>query len=271
MIQFPPCKINIGLQILNKRKDGFHDIATVFYPVPLTDVLEVITSENTSIHISGNSIPGKEEDNLCLKAWRLLKKDFHHKLPEVDIYLYKKIPTGAGLGGGSSDAAYMLRLLDEKYHLGLTNDQLLKYAGMLGSDVAFFLQDHPCYATGKGDELYPLTKENLSNYHIVLICPDVHINTAWAYGKVIPHIPKRSVLDMVGEPIENWEGKVVNEFEHPVFEEYPSLKKIKENLYRHGALFASMSGSGSAIYGIFPKENFNPSLFAYENTKGFYF
>lgn len=254
MITFPHCKINIGLQILQKRADGFHDIATVFYPIPLNDVLEIITAGETSFHATGNPIPGEEKDNLCLKAYHLLKKDFSHKLPPVSIHLHKVIPTGAGLGGGSADAAFTLRLLNEKYHLKFTHEQFLRYANQLGSDCAFFLQDRPCYATGRGNELYPLKKEDLGLYHFVLVCPDIHINTAWAYSSVIPHIPHRSVLDLVRDPMEAWEGIVVNDFEHPVFEAYPQLKKIKEALYKQGALYASLSGSGACVFGIFKKE-----------------
>jgi 4-diphosphocytidyl-2-C-methyl-D-erythritol kinase len=270
MIKFPPCKINIGLQILRKRQDGYHDIATVFYPLPLTDVLEVISAKETSLHITGNPVPGEEKDNLCLKAYHLLKKDFH-RLPAVSIYLHKVIPTGAGLGGGSSDAAYMLRILNKKYNLQIPPARLLHYADQLGSDCAFFLQDKPCYATGRGNELFPLTKEDLSGYHFVLVCPDIHINTAWAYGKVIPHIPHRSVLDLVRERIETWEETIVNDFEHPVFETYPSLKKIKETLYKQGALYASLSGSGAAVYGIFPEKGIKQKALSFESARTFYF
>lgn len=271
MIIFPHCKINIGLQILQKRSDGFHDIATVFYPIPFTDVLEVISAEDTSFHATGNPIPGEKKDNLCLKAYHLLKKDFPHRLPPVSIHLHKIIPAGAGLGGGSSDAAFMLRVLNEKYHLKLTQVQLLHYANQLGSDCAFFLQDKPCYATGRGNELFPLTKEDLRQYHFVLVCPDIHINTAWAYSKVIPHIPHRSVLDLVREPLETWEETVANDFERPVFETYPSLKKIKETLYKEGAVYASLSGSGATVYGIFRKEVIKQKAFSFENARVFYF
>lgn len=270
MITFPHCKINIGLQILQKRPDGFHDIATVFYPVPLKDVLEVVSSEETSFHVTGSSIPGDEKDNLCLKAYHLLKKDFH-KLPPAGIYLHKVIPIGAGLGGGSSDAAFTLKILNEKYNLKLSPGQLLKYANQLGSDCAFFLQDKPCYATGKGNELYPLTQEDLGQYHFVLVCPDIHINTAWAYSKVIPGIPHRSVLDLVREPLDTWDGTVINDFEHPVFETYPQLKRIKERLYKEGALYASLSGSGATVYGIFRKEAAKQKALSFENARIFYF
>lgn len=270
MIQFPPCKINIGLQILRKRQDGYHDIATVFYPLPLTDVLEVISAKETSLHITGNPVPGEEKDNLCLKAYHLLKKDFH-KLPPVSIHLHKVIPTGAGLGGGSSDAAFTLKLLNEKYKLQLTPDQLLYNANQLGSDCAFFLQDKPCYATGRGNELFPLTKEDLRQYHFALVCPDIRINTAWAYSKVMPHIPHRSLLDLIREPVETWEGTVANDFERPVFEAYPVLKKIRETLYKQGAIYASLSGSGATVYGIFPERGIKQKALSFENAQTFYF
>lgn len=272
MIIFPPSKINIGLQVISRRGDGFHEIATVFYPLPLSDVLEVVTAgENkTSFYPSGITVPGAEADNLCVKAYHLLKKDFP-QLPDVNIYLHKVIPTGAGLGGGSSDAAAMLKLLTAKYRLDIPAGRLAAYAALLGSDCAFFLQDRPCYATGRGEELYPFTQEDLGAYHFTVVCPDVHIDTAWAYQNVLPRTPARSLLDFVREPVETWRGKVVNDFEKPVFDAHPELARIKEALYRQGALYASLSGSGASLYGIFPRGAGQPPDFSFPDAAIFRF
>lgn len=257
MIIFPTCKINIGLQVIARRDDGFHEIATVFYPLPLSDVLEIVTSKETtpSLHLSGNPVPGNPDDNLCMKAYRMLRHDFE-AIPAVHMYLHKVIPAGAGLGGGSSDAAATLRLLNAKYGLGLSDTRLLDYATRLGSDCAFFLQQRPCYATGRGEELYPFTREDLGDYHFVLVCPDMQISTPWAYQNVQPSRPSRSLLDLVREPVDTWKGSVVNDFEKPVFAAYPALKALVDHLYLQGACYAALSGSGAAIYGIFRKDGF---------------
>jgi 4-diphosphocytidyl-2-C-methyl-D-erythritol kinase len=268
MIIFPHCKINIGLQVISRREDGFHDIATVFYPLPLTDVLEIITANKISFHATGIGIPGDEAGNLCLKAYHLLQKDFPD-LPPVSIHLHKAIPIGAGLGGGSSDAAFTLRLLNEKYHLDLSEVQLSDYAIRLGSDCAFFLQDKPCYATGRGNELSLFTHGELSGYQLVVVCPDIHVDTAWAYNKIAAKTPSRSLPDLVSQPVANWRDVVINDFETPVFEVHPILAGIKEALYTRGAYYASMSGSGSAIFGIFPKDKRVNDL-AFENAKLFF-
>lgn len=269
MIVFAPCKINIGLQILSRRSDGFHNISSIFYPLPLHDVLEIITAPSLSFHPSGIAIPGDPEDNLCLKAWHLLKKDFAD-LPPVEVYLYKNIPVGAGLGGGSSDAASMLKLLNIKYRLHITSEKLIEYAAKLGSDCAFFLQDYPCYVTGRGDELLALKQADLRSYHFLLVCPDIHVNTAEAYGKIKSFIPARSVLDLVREPVATWKDKVINDFEKPIFDLHPGLASIKKKMYEQGALFASMSGSGSSIFGIFEKEPEKKPFMA-EGTRVFSF
>lgn len=270
MITFPPCKINIGLQVLSKREDGFHNIASFFYPLPLTDVLEVITAKELSFHPSGIPIPGKSDDNLCVKAWHLLKKDFP-ELPAVSIYLHKNIPIGSGLGGGSSDAAHMLQLLNNKYRLQIAPEKLIKYAAKLGSDCAFFMQDIPCYITGRGDELLPLKLDALHQYHFMLVCPDIHVNTAEAYQNITPKIPARSLLDMMREPVSVWRDLIVNDFEKPVFKLHPQLSFIKEELYKRGALYASMSGSGSSLYGIFPENVRKQDIPAIEGEKILFF
>lgn len=253
MIIFPPCKINIGLQVLRRRKDGFHDIATIFYPLPLQDVLEIVASEEekVSFRATGIPIPGKPEDNLCVRAYHLLRQDFP-ALPPVHIYLHKVVPIGAGLGGGSSDGAAMLKLLDAKFRLGMTEAARSAYALALGSDCAFFLRDGPCYATGRGETLEPLGMEALRDCRVTLVCPDVPVSTAWAYGQVTPALRSGSLPELVQGPVEAWKGNVVNDFEEPVFRAHPALREIRDRLYEAGALYASLSGTGSAVYGIFP-------------------
>jgi len=257
MIAFPYCKINIGLRVTARRSDGFHDIDTLFYPLPLRDMLEIVPGPETTIHLTGIPVPGSPEGNLCLKAYSLLQKDFP-RLPPVSIHLHKTIPVGAGLGGGSSDAAFMLRLLNEKYRLELSTARLSTYASALGSDCAFFLRDKPCYATGRGDEL-SVSPVDLGNFRIVLVCPDLQVNTAWAYGLVVPGIPPVPLKRMLERPVNTWRDDVKNDFEDPVFAAYPRLAKIKESLYDRGAIYASMSGSGSSVFGLFrgevPKED----------------
>jgi 4-diphosphocytidyl-2-C-methyl-D-erythritol kinase len=253
MTVFPPCKVNVGLQVISRRADGFHEIATVFYPLPLCDVLEIVSAPEgaSALHLSGNPVPGDPDDNLCMKAYRMLRKDYPG-LPEVDLYLHKVIPTGAGLGGGSSDAAATLSVLNDRYALGVTDAALADYASRLGSDCAFFLQQRPCYATGRGEELHPVTLEDLGGYHFVLVCPPIQVSTPWAYSQVEPRRPERPLPELLGEPVAHWKVGVVNDFEKPVFARYPVLADIVRELYRQGACYASMSGSGAALFGIFP-------------------
>lgn len=251
MITFPFCKINLGLQVVARREDGYHDIATIFYPLPLYDVLEIIASDQPVFRVSGQSIPGPEAQNLCLRAYELLKQDFP-QLPSLEVGLHKVIPMGAGLGGGSSDAAAMLGLLNDKFHLNLDYSALSRYAIRLGSDCPFFLQKENCYATGRGEHLQPFRGDNLDGYGIVVVCPEIHVSTAWAYAQITPHRPKWSLLEAALEPIAAWKSSIVNDFEEPVFKAYPVLADIKETLYQKGASYASLSGSGSALYGIFP-------------------
>ncbi len=233
MVAFPPCKINLGLNILRKRSDGYHDIETCFYPVPWTDILEVVPSDKFEFTVSGNVIPG--DDNLCVAAYKLLNA------PPAKIHLHKIIPTGAGLGGGSSDAAWTLRLLNQVFSLGLTKDQLRGYAAGLGSDVAFFLDDIPMIGTGRGEVLTP-ANINLKGKFIVIVKPGVHVSTAEAYAGIVP---KESKLDL-----ENI-SSLKNDFEESIFKKFPEIASIKSKLYEAGAMYASMSGSGSAVYGIF--------------------
>jgi len=255
LIFFPHCKINLGLQVLQKRSDGYHDIASVFYPVPLCDALEIVPQHSSPappIFHYGLPINGSDADNLCLKAWQLLKKD-HPGLPPVEIHLLKNIPMGAGLGGGSSDGAFMLRLLNNKYNLQLTQQRLIDYALQLGSDCPFFINNQPCYATGRGEIMEPLPLD-LKGYQLVLAFPGIHINTGWAFSHLSNNrfiTKKAAPNEVVMQPISQWKHQLVNDFEQPVFESYPALMAIKEYLYSMGAEYASMSGSGSTIFGIF--------------------
>lgn len=251
MIVFPNCKINLGLHVVHKRPDGFHDLETVFYPLALTDALEVITPGTLTFTGSGIHIPGNTADNLCLKAWHLLKKDFP-ELPQIDIHLHKHIPIGAGLGGGSADAAFILQLLNNRFQLKLTQEQLISYAATLGSDCAFFIRNEPCYATGRGEVLEPISVD-LQAWSFILIYPGIHVNTGWAFSKITPRVPERSLRSSISEPVEHWKTLITNDFEAAVFSAHPELAAVKETLYANGAVYATMSGSGSAIVGIFPK------------------
>ncbi len=263
MIDYPNAKINIGLNIIEQRKDGFHNLETIFYPLQLTDALEfIVTSQNeTSLELSGLALDSQSKDNLVLKAYDLLTTDFD--LPKLNIYLHKKIPFGAGLGGGSSDAAFMLTMLNSYFKLGLTTQQLINYAGKLGSDCAFFIENKTSFATGKGDILEKV-KLDLSGFYLVLVCPSIGVSTANAYKNIIPQRPISSLKQLVKLPVKKWQGNVVNDFEKSVFKAYPAIKTIKENLLQMGAEYAAMSGSGDAVFGIFsnsPEEVEMPEYF----------
>ncbi len=251
MVSFPPCKINLGLQVLARRPDGYHDIATCFYPVPSSDIVEVLPFERMEFAVTGTAIPGPAADNLCLKAYRLLKEDFN--LPPVQIHLHKIIPTGAGLGGGSSDAAHILRLLNNIFSLGLSQDRLMQYAAAIGSDCAFFIQDQPMVGSGRGEILAPCTV-SLKGYYLVLVNPGIHISTAQAYAGVRPGPPEQDLNTILNLPVSQWRHPLKNDFEPSVFELHPAIRSIKEKLYDAGAAYASMSGSGSSVFGIFEKE-----------------
>lgn len=254
MITFPNAKINIGLNIIEKRPDHFHNIESVFYPIQLRDALEVIQNlEKSSTDIvftsSGIEIPGNSQDNLCCKAYRLIRNDYN--VPPVKIHLLKHIPIGAGLGGGSADAAFFIKLLNEQFELGISWGEMHHYARQLGSDCSFFISNKPVFAEKKGDT-YESINLNLSNYFIALVYPNIHVNTSTAYSLVTPVKSTRSLEeDILNLPIEEWKHCIHNDFEKSVFTSHPQLKTIKEKLYQHGALYASMSGSGSSIYGLF--------------------
>ena len=267
MVCFPNAKINIGLNIIEKRPDGFHNIETVMYPLTgvVSDALEIVQSSKFKVQNSGIEIPGSESENLCVKAYNLIRKDYP-QVPEIEIHLLKAIPIGAGLGGGSADAAFFIRLLNDKFELGISWGEMHHYARQLGSDCSFFVSNKPAFAEGKGDQLESVNL-NLSGYYVALVCPDIHINTAEAYRGVILHpgpegrkhqSPSRDLGQTVAElPVAQWKKYIHNDFEDSLFPKYPELKKIKEKLYSLGALYASMSGSGSAMYGIFKR---NPAL-----------
>ncbi|MFC2126159.1 4-(cytidine 5'-diphospho)-2-C-methyl-D-erythritol kinase [Bacteroidota bacterium] len=252
MLVFPNAKINLGLNIIEKRNDGFHNLSSCFYPVKWCDVLEIIESRKFEFAVNGINIPGKSDQNLCVKAYNLLKKDY--QLPNVAIQLHKILPIGAGLGGGSSDATYTLKLLNELFQLFLDDNILELYAEQLGSDCPFFISNKPVIAEGKGEILKPV-EIDLSNYFIVIIFPGIDIDTASAYNHVIPSGPDQSISNILKDiPLKEWKKTLKNDFEKSVFLQFPEIKAIKESLYTIGALFASMSGSGSSVYGIFNKQ-----------------
>ncbi|WP_420146844.1 4-(cytidine 5'-diphospho)-2-C-methyl-D-erythritol kinase [Spirosoma sp.] len=248
MIIFPNCKINLGLHITEKRADGFHNLQSCFYPVAWSDILEVIPSDTFAFTSSGLPIPGEQTGNLCIRAYDLLKTDFD--LPLAQIHLQKNVPIGAGLGGGSADAAFTLRLLNERFSLGLNNAQLESYARRLGSDCAFFIQNRPLYCIEKGD-VFEEIEVDLNGYHIMLVHPNLAISTAEAYAGVRPRQPEVSLYTQLQKSPATWRETVHNDFEDSLFPKYPVLPEIKQQLYQAGAVYASMSGSGSTIYGIF--------------------
>lgn len=261
MIVFPNCKINLGLNVIGKRTDGFHDLETVFYPLAFTDVLEIAASENSSneLVITGLQVPAGES-NLCMKAYSLLKKDFPH-MPFIKIHLHKAIPMGAGLGGGSADAAFSLKLLNKKFINSLTAEQIKRYALQLGSDCPFFIDNIPSFATGRG-ECLDAVDLHLENYKIMLVNPGIHVDTAWAYSKITPSRPATSIKDIIRQPPQMWVDALTNDFERPVFEEYPEIKQLKKMLYDAGAVYASLTGSGSTVYGLFHKHQSINTSFA---------
>ena len=289
MIVFPNCKINLGLQILNKREDGYHNLATVFYPLPLKDALEVVRRDDgrwttddretphdsrltTHVNFSSTGLPiaGDTTNNLCVKAYNLLQKDFP-SLPPVLMHLHKAIPMGAGLGGGSADGAFALKLLNETFQLGLSTQQLIDYALQLGSDCPFFIINKPCYATGRG-ELLEKVELDLSAYKFAIVNPGIHVNTGWAFGQLNlsgrsadsstqPNNFKRpdseqhpDLKTIIQQHISTWKDQLINDFEEPVCKAHPEIGTIKQQLYDAGAVYASMTGSGSTVFGIFEQE-----------------
>ncbi|WP_428664983.1 4-(cytidine 5'-diphospho)-2-C-methyl-D-erythritol kinase [Runella sp.] len=250
MITFPNAKINIGLHITEKRSDGFHNLESCFYPVGWSDVLEVIPANEFSFSSSGIDIPGDPAKNLCVKAYELLKNDFD--LPPLAMHLLKIIPIGAGMGGGSSDAAFTLTLLNQFYRLELSTEALENYARRLGSDCAFFIQNKPVYCYEKGDRFADISL-SLKGKYILLVYPNLHISTAEAYAGVKPQVPTVNLLEALQRPMPEWRHCIQNDFEKGLFQKYPVLPEIKALLYGKGAVYAAMTGSGSTIYGIFEK------------------
>ena len=257
MISFPNGKINIGLSVIGKRTDGYHDLESIFYPINVKDSLEIITSNLDQLEISftssGLEIDGNESNNLCIKAYKLLKKDFP-SLPHIKMHLHKAIPIGAGLGGGSANGTAALKILIEKFGISINNEMLLHYALQLGSDCPFFINNTPSLATGRGEILKPINLD-LSAYNIFIINPGIHINTAWAFSKLKPDSSVTNLNNIISIPINNWKELIRNDFEIAIFNSFPVLELIKSSLYKAGALYASMSGSGSTLYGIFEKSN----------------
>lgn len=252
MICFPNAKINLGLFITEKRPDGFHNIESVFYPVGWNDALEVIETPNALNHftleLSGLPIQGAIEDNLLYKAFQLINEK--HPLPKLTVYLHKTLPMGAGLGGGSSDCAFFIKLLNTQFHLNLSEQERLDIARPLGSDCAFFIKNRPIFAHHKGDVFKDITLD-LSAYYIAIVFPHVHSNTKEAYSLVKPTQAPVSLLDIIAQPVNTWKTSMVNDFEPSIFAKYPAVEKVKQSLYDLGAIYASMSGSGSAVFGLF--------------------
>lgn len=259
MISFPNAKINLGLNIVAKRSDGFHDLESCFYPVSWHDILEIIPDKKLSFQSSGLSIPGDPDENLCLKAYRLFARDFN--IGPVAIHLHKVIPIGAGLGGGSSDAAFTLKILNELFNLFLDDDVLCQYARQIGSDCSFFIKNKVTLATKKGDQFEDISID-LTGKNLVLVFPNIHVNTSDAYTGIKPATPSKKVLEIIeNEPIQNWKNQLINDFENTVFSKFPDLEHIKKELYNLGAIYASMSGSGSTLFGLFEQMPHLPEKF----------
>ena len=258
MLTFPCAKINLGLNITSKREDGYHNLETIFYPVPLTDALEVKlmhddfpSDEPCDLKITGNAVDCDEKNNLVVKAYTLLAQDF--KLPRVHTHLVKRIPMQAGLGGGSADGAFMIRLLDERFRLNMGFAEMERYASRLGSDCAFFITTEPSFGTGRGEVLEPvnIAEHNLQGYYIAIVKPAIAVSTREAFKQIICRQPEHCCRDIVRQPVETWKTVLTNDFEEPAFKQHPELADIKQRLYDLGAVYAQMSGSGSAFFGLF--------------------
>ena len=259
MITFPIAKINLGLNVVEKRLDGYHNLQTVFYPVPIMDALEIApmsegfpSDVDCDLKVTNIHIEGDEQRNLVVRAYQLLKKDFP-SLPRIHTHLWKGIPTQAGMGGGSSDCAYMIRLLNETFDLQLTNEQMQQYAAQLGADCAFFIESVPCYAEGIGEPLEHISLD-LSGWYIGVVRPDIPVPTKEAFSRIHPHYPSLNCREVVMQPVETWRDNLINDFEESVFALHPEIGAVKEQLYKMGATYAAMSGSGSALFGLFKEE-----------------
>ena len=257
MIISPCCKINIGLNVVAEREDGYHDIETVFYPVRLCDTLSVEPQSNElrtvcALTVSGNIPIGNADDNSVVEAYRLVAS--LHKLPPVKAELHKNIPSQAGLGGGSADAAFMIKLLNKQFALGMGNDEMRRIAARIGADCAFFIDPQPCYATGVGERLEPLTLTEIKGYYLAIVKPDVAISTAEAYSHIASRKPAKSCREIVNQPLETWKSELSNDFEEFAFARHPILAEIKKRFYSAGAVYSQMSGSGSAMFALFASE-----------------
>ena len=276
MISFPIAKINLGLNVVEKRPDGYHNLQTVFYPVPIKDALEVHVMDEAfpsdydcDLKVTNITIEGDEQRNLVVRAYQLLKQDFP-TLPRIHSHLWKGIPTQAGMGGGSSDCAYMMLLLNQQFQLGLTDEQLIEYAAKLGADCAFFILSRPCYAEGIGEKLQPIDL-SLSGYYIAVVRPDIPVPTKEAFSRIRPHYPAQNCRETVMQPIDTWRDTLINDFEESVFALHPEIGDIKQRLYDMGATYAAMSGSGSALFGLFKKQPDSlsqafPNMFTFCNS-----
>ena len=256
MITFPIAKINLGLNVVEKRPDGYHNLQTVFYPVAIKDALEVQemgegfpSDVDCDLKVTNIVIEGDEQRNLVVRAYKLLKEDCP-TLPRIHTHLWKGIPTQAGMGGGSSDCAYMITLLNNMFKLGLTHEQMIDYAARLGADGAFFIKSEPCYAEGIGEKMQPIAL-SLKGWYIGVVRPDIPVPTREAFSRIHPHYPEKCCKEVVMEPVEMWRGVLTNDFEESVFSLHPEIGAVKEELYKRGATYAAMSGSGSALFGLF--------------------
>ena len=256
MIVFPNCKINLGLHILQKRNDGFHNLETIFYPLPIQDGLEIIQNDTKepSLEFTASGLPvdGALENNICYKAYYLLKQQFL-QLPPIKMHLHKHIPMGAGLGGGSADGAYTLLILNKKFNLGLSESALIDLSLQLGSDAPFFIINKPAFASGRGEHLTPIDLD-LSAYKFFIVNPKIHINTGWAFSQINPNDNRPSLKQLIQSPLTDWRELLTNDFEGPIAQRYPEIASIKDTLYQTGAIYAAMTGSGSTVYGIFNKD-----------------
>ena len=262
MINFPVAKINLGLNVVSKREDGYHNLETVFYPVPIKDALEVFPMHDEfpsevrcDLKVTNLFIDGDEQKNLVVKAYNMIARDYN--LPRVHVHLYKHIPTQAGMGGGSSDCAYMIRLLNVMFSLGMSDEKMIEYAARLGADCAFVIHSRPAYAEGIGEKLQPISLD-LSGYKMLVVRPNIPVSTKEAFSLITPRAPKKNCLDIVRQPIDTWRDELVNDFEQSVFALHPQIGLLKERMYEQGAVYAAMSGSGSSVFGLFretPDEN----------------
>ena len=270
MITKPIAKINLGLNVVEKRPDGYHNLQTVFFPVPIEDALEVLPMDpafpsvvDCDLKVTNICIDGDEQRNLVVRAYNLLKADFP-EMPRVHAHLYKGIPTQAGMGGGSSDCGFMITLLNQMFGLGLTDQQMIDYAARLGADCAFFILNKPCYAEGIGEKLEPISL-SLSGWYLSLVRPDIPVSTREAFALIKPHYPELNCRDVVQLPVEQWRGKLTNDFEQSVFAVHPELGAVKERLYELGATYAAMSGSGSTLFAL-SRQPLNLDEFSNEGT-----